>query len=160
MLDRQLKALFAALLGLMALFYVIQNIINLEQATGAIAYVLSLADANSYPKNLLPPVGPPLSTIVAWFVFLCEAATGVLLLLGGWRLWGARGTDAAGFESAKATAKLGAGLAVFTWFGLFATFGAAGYQMWQTATGASSMNGAFQFCTFALLLLVYLNQKD
>ena len=83
-----------------------------------------------------------------------------MLVLGGWRLWGARGADAAGFEGAKATAKLGAGLVIFTWFGLFGVAGGAAYQMWQTDVGSGSLNDAFKFSVWGFLLLLYLNQKD
>lgn len=160
MLDRQLKALFAVLLGLCALFFVIGNIVNLSAAYASFAYVLSLADHAAYPKDFVPALGSPFIEIAAWVDFLLEIAAAILLLLGGWRLWGARGADASGFEAAKATAKLGAGVAVLVWFGMFCVLGGAAYGMWQTGVGGQSYNGAWQLCTFSLLYLVYLSQRD
>jgi predicted small integral membrane protein len=160
MLDRKLKALFCGLLGLMALFWVIANIINLEAAYASFAYVLSLQDHAAYPNDIFPALGTPFVQIAAWVDFALEGAAAVLLLHGSWKLWQARNADTAKFEIAKTTAKLGLAAAVVVWFGLFCVFGGAAYGMWQTEVGGQSYNGAWQLCTFALLLLVYLNQKN
>lgn len=159
MLDRQLKVLFAALLGLMALIYVLQDIVNLQQSYATFASVLGQADHPSAPKSLFPSFGSPFVEIAAWVTFFGEAATGVLLLLGAWRLWGAR-SDSGAFEAAKSTAKLGAAAAIVTWFGLFCVVGGAAFQMWQTQLGSGSMNDAFKFSVWGFFLLLYLNQKD
>lgn len=159
MLDRQLKVLFAALLGLMALVYAIQDLINLPQSYATFASVLGQADHPAFPKSLLPALGSPLVEIAAWATILCEAATGVLLVLGAWRLWSAR-KDTGAFEAAKGTAKLGAGAAILTWFGLFGVVGGAAFQMWQTQLGSGSLNDAFKFSVWGFFLLLYLNQKD
>ncbi len=160
MLDRKLKALFTALLGVMALFWVVSNIINLDAAYASFAYVLSLQDHAAYPNDIFPALGTPFVQIAAWVDFFLEACAAVLLLLGSWKLWQARNADTATFRAAKTTAKLGLGAAVLVWFGLFCVFGGAAYGMWQTEVGGQSYNGAWQLCTFSLLLLVYLTQEE
>ena len=160
MIDRYLKTAFVASLGLMALLYVIHNIMNLEAAYGAVGYVLGMTENTLFPNNILPAITGSAVPIFAWTIFAFEIATGLICLTGAWKLWSARGADAAGFEAAKGTAKLGAGLAVITWFGLFGTFGGAGYQMWQTEIGAGSLGDAFKFSVWGLLVLIYLGQRE
>lgn len=160
MLDRNLKVIFTALLGLMALIYVLQNFVNLEAAYGALGYVLSLQDHEGFARNMFPALGSPFSQVAAWIVFAFELATGVVLLWGAWRLWSARGADPAEYRAATRAARLGAGLAVITWFGLFGVFGGAAYQMWQTEVGSGSLNDAFKFSVWGFLLLLYLGQRE
>ncbi|WFL77254.1 DUF2165 domain-containing protein [Altererythrobacter arenosus] len=160
MIDRYLKTAFVGALGLMALLYVIHNIMNINEAYGAVGYVLSLENNAVFDNNLLPAIAGGMVPVMAWIIFLFEIATGLICLLGAWKLWQARGADAAGFEAAKGTAKLGAGLAVIVWFGFFGVIGGAGYQMWQSEIGAGSLADAFKFSVWGLLVLIYLGQKE
>lgn len=160
MIDRKLKAVFTFLLGVLALLYVTQNLVNLEQAYGAFAYVTSLTDHTAYPQNLLPALAPAASNILAWVIFAGEGATGLLLLFGSFRLWSARHAGKTEFEAAKTVAKLGCAAAILVWFGLFTVFGGGGYQMWQTEIGSGSLMDAFTFWAFGLGLLIYLNQAE
>lgn len=159
MLDRQLKALFAALLGLMAAIYAIQDVINLQASYATFDLILGGSANKVFTHGLFPPLSPPLTRIAAWATFAFEFATGMVLILGSWRLWSAR-HDTAAFKAAKGTAKLGAGLAIVTWFGLFGVAGGAAYQMWQNDVGGDSLKDAFIFSVWGFLLLIYLNQKD
>lgn len=156
MTDRIMKSLIAAVLGAMALFYVIHNWMNLDSAYGAVAYVLGMEGNEIFPNNLLPAFSPPLAYALAWVIFAFETATGIFCLLGAWKLWSARKADAATFESAKTFARIGAGLAILTWFGIFGTLGGAGYQMWQTEVGSGSLSDAYKFSVWGFLLLIYL----
>lgn len=160
MIDRYLKTAFVAALGAMALLYVIHNIVNLQTAYGAVGYVLGLEHNEIFTVNVLPAIPAGVIPVMAWIIFAFEIATGVLCLAGAWKLWQARGADAATFEAAKGTAKLGAGLAVITWFGIFGALGGAGYQMWQHEIGAGSLGDAFKFSVWGLLVLLYLGQRD
>jgi predicted small integral membrane protein len=160
MIDRYLKTAFVVALGAMALLYVIHNIMNLEQAYGAVGYVLGLENNAVFVANILPAIGGPAVRALAWVIFLFEIATGVICLWGAWKLWQARSADSAGFEAAKGTAKLGAGLAVIVWFGFFGVIGGAGYQMWQSEIGSGSLADAFKFSVWGLLVLIYLGQRE
>lgn len=160
MIDRYLKIAFVAALGAMALLYVIHNIMNMDDAYGAVGYVLSLAHNEIFTANILPAIPSSALPVMAWIIFGFEIATGLVCLIGAWKLWQARSEDAAGFDAAKGTAKLGAGLAVITWFGIFGVIGGAGYQMWQHDVGAGSLADAFKFSVWGLLVLIYLGQRE
>ncbi len=159
MIDRNLKALFMVLLGLMALFYVGHNLINLTAAHQNIGYVLSQKDHEIYPANLMPAMGPGVAWIVLVVIFVSEIAAGIISLWGGIKLWTGR-SDNSAYSAALKIAKVGCGLVVFTWFGLFNVFGGAAYNMWQTQVGHGSMSDAFTFAAFGFFVLIYLGQPE
>lgn len=159
MTDRYLKFLFMVLLGLMALFYVGHNLINLSIAHQNIGYVLSQKDHAIYPANLMPALGSGPAWVVLWLIFASEIAAGAVSLWAAAKIWAGR-SDPAAYSKAINLAKIGCGLVVFTWFGLFNVFGGAAYNMWQTQVGHGSMSDAFTFAAFGFFVLIYLGQRE
>lgn len=153
---RLIKAALVAAVGLHALFYVMENIANIEQAHFALAYVFSGADHEVYPNHIFPPLTNP---VFAWIalgvVLLGESATAIFGLLGGWHLFKARNASAAEFHSAKRAGIIAGSLALLTWFGLFMTFGAAYFAMWQTELGTGSMEGAFMYAMASAITILF-----
>ncbi|WP_052769021.1 DUF2165 family protein [Aurantiacibacter marinus] len=160
---RIIKAALVAFIGLHALFYAIQNIANLAQAHGALLYVISLADHEVYPRTAFFALANP---ALAWFalgaVLIGEFAVSFFGIKGGWDLLRARTADPATFHAAKKAGIIAAGIALLTWFGLFMTFGAAFFQMWQTEVGTGSMEGAFMYgvASAVVMLFVCLTADD
>jgi predicted small integral membrane protein len=152
---RSLKAVFAAAIALLALFYASQNVANLDACYQAFAYVFSREDHVVYPASFFPTVTHP---VLIWGALILvvglEFLTGLLAARGAWDLWAARRAPANTFNGAKTYALLGCGVGMVVWLGLFAVFGGALFQMWQTEVGANSLEGAFQF--FGACALVYL----
>lgn len=159
---RILKAIFSLLIGLLALFYATQNVVNLEACYQAFAYVFSQADHTVYPDSFFPPMTHPVAIWAALvIVVVTEYAAGILATRGAWDLWRARILPADDFEKAKRYALLGCGLGVVVWLGYFGVFGAAMFQMWQTEVGTGSMNGAFQyFMSCAIVWLLIAGRND
>lgn len=160
MLDRNLKVLFAALLGLMALIYSIQDVLNLQASYGTFDLILGQSANKAFTVSLFPSLGAPLTRIAAWITFAAEFATGVALLFGAWKMWAARAGDRPAFAASTHYARLGAGLAVFTWFGLFGVGGGAAWQMWQHTVGSGALENAFQFSVWGFLLLIWLSAGE
>ena len=157
---RYLKIALTLSVGLLAFFYVAHNLANWSSATGAVGYVLSQQQHEVYPVSLVPAIADPtVHALVTAVICIGEAAAAIFALLGAWRLWSARRADAAVFTAAKSTAVIGAGLAALVWF-LFAVFGGALYQMWQTEVGAGSLEGAWQFSGLSFLTLIYLSLPE
>jgi predicted small integral membrane protein len=154
---RYLKIALTLSVALLALIYAAHNIVNWNSATGAVGYVLSQQDHQAYPASLLPPiVSPAVHAIITGMICVGEVAAGVVSLIGAWRLWVARKADTVAFTAAKRLAVIGAGIAALVWFFLFAVFGGALFQMWQTEVGAASLEGAWQFSGLSFLTLLYL----
>lgn len=160
MTERYLKIVMVAALGVMALLYVIQNIVNMDTAYYVVGYVLGLEGNEIFKINALPAIPAGLVPLMAWIIFGFEIATGLVCVWGAWKLWQARNADADVFHASKGAARLGAGLAVVTWFGIFGVMGGAGYQMWQHEIGAGSLADSFKFSVWALLVLIYLAHKE
>ncbi len=158
---RYLKLLFVLLLSAMALIYVLQNFANLDQAHASVAYVMSGAGHEAYPSSFGPK---PESATLAWLavgsICLLELACGLVLAKGAWDIWRARSADAYTFQAALKWAQIGCGLGIAVWFGLFGVVGGAFFQMWQTAVGTGSMNGAFQYTVYFVAALIFLNQPE
>ena len=154
---RYLKIALTLSVALLALFYVAHNIVNWSSATGAVGYVLSQQDHQAYPASLLPPIASrTVHAIVTGIICAGELVAGAVSLIGAWRLWSARKTDTVAFAAAKRLAVIGTGIAALVWFFLFAVFGGALFQMWQTEVGAASLEGAWQFSGLSFLTLLYL----
>jgi predicted small integral membrane protein len=154
---RYLKIALTLSVALLALFYVAHNIINWHAATGAVGYVLSQQEHQVYPVNLGPAItSPAVHVVITAIICASEIAAAIISFIGAWRLWSARNADAVVFAAAKRLAVIGTGLAALVWFFLFAVFGGALYQMWQTEVGAASLEGAWQFSGLSFLTLIYL----
>ena len=155
---RYLKIALTLSVGLLALVYAAHNIVNWGAATDAVGYVLSRQEHQLYSVSLVPAISSPaIHALVTGIICVGEIAAGLVSLIGAWQLWTARNAEALLFAAAKRFAVIGAGLAALVWFLLFAVFGGALYQMWQTEVGAASLEGAWQFSGLAFLTLIYLS---
>jgi len=124
---RYLKMAFAVAVGLQAIIWFANNVINWETAQGAVGYALSQADhEGGYENHLLPAItNPIIATVILLVVLAGEASAGVLALWGAVRIWQSRNADVEAFTSAKRFAVLGSGIAFLVWFLLFAVLGGA-----------------------------------
>lgn len=158
---RHLKIAFVVSISLMCLFYAGQNVVNLSACYQAFAYVLGAADHQIYPDSIMPAIeSPAVIWLVLVLVIALEFAAGLLAAKGAWDLWGARKSPAADFNNAKTYALVGCGTGIVVWLGLFAVFGGALFQMWQTEAGGASMDDAFQFFVACALIFVIVNGAD
>jgi predicted small integral membrane protein len=158
---RYLKVAFVFFIGVMALVYALQNVVNIEAAYAVVGAVLGMENHEYYASSLGPAIkSPALVWLAVATIILAETAAGVLALLGSWKLWRARHATGADFNAAKTLTLLGCGIGVIVWFGFFGSVGAAWFQMWQTELGAMSLGGAFQNAVYCALVLIFVNMKD
>ena len=109
----------------------------------------------------MPAIHNPAATwLVLVLVVTLEFAAGLLALKGAWDLWRVRKASAEDFNGAKTYALIGCGVGIVVWLGLFAVFGGALLQMWQTDIGAGSMDGAFQFFVACALIFLIVTGRD
>ena len=155
---RIVKALLSLFLAVLALAYATQNLVNLDQALGAVAYVLGRVDHAVYPNSFLPAIDHPVAIGAALgLIIALEYLTGFLLLKGSWDLWRARREGAMAFDRAKKATLVGAGVGMLVWFGLFHTLGGAVFQQWQTPAGDGSLTGAFWYGAMMALIALYIS---
>ena len=158
---RMLKIALVAWIGLQALLYAINNLLNLDAAFGAMAYVFSMAD-HAYYSNSIGPVitWAPLIWLVLSIVIATEAYIGWYCFKSARYIWQARSGDVRSFALARRDAILGCGLAMVLWIGLFMAGGGAYLQMWQTETGIASLEGAFMYAVSSAVVLLFVNQPE
>jgi len=153
---RILKSLLVLFVGANGLFCALQNIANLEQAKGALAYVMSGAGQETYPHTLFFKSDNPALVWVALAIVLAgEFSIAFFGLKGAWDLFAARNGTAKKFQAAKSASLYAGALALLVWFGLFLAIGANFFQMWQTPMGASSQDHAFQFAAISALVILF-----
>ena len=158
---RILKIVLVVCVGLQALIYAIQNVVNLDAAFGAVAYVFSMADHAAYPDHIGSPVTwAPLVWLALCVIIFGETLVGVLCFKGAFEMWRARRDAMADFGRAKTSAVLGCGLALVVWIGLFMALGGAWFQMWQTEIGGGSLEGAFMYAMSSAAVLIFVNQVE
>jgi len=153
---RIIKVLLVLFIGLHALIYALQNLANLNEAHQALGYVLSNMDHDVYPNSMFFAVtSPTLHWGALWLVILGEFAVGYFGIKGAWDMFAARNATADKFHAAKTSGVWASGIALLVWFGLFMTFGAAFFQMWQTEVGAGSMQGAFMYAMASAITMMF-----
>ncbi len=159
--QRYLKLALTLTVGLLAGFWCINNLLNLEMAWGAVAYTLSQQDQAGYAVHIIPAIdSPALVSLGLAAICLAEGAAALLALLGAWRMWAARKADQASFAAAKKFAILGAGIAALNWFLGFQVIGGAGVLMGQAEGLVAAIEGAFRFGVYSFLTLIYLSMPE
>lgn len=158
---RLVKILLALFIGLMCVFYGLQNIANLTEAHFFMGYVLSLEDHVVYPNTFAFGVS---SAALAWIalviVIALELLAGFLAFWGTWNMWQARNSEGLSFQAAKDKVYLAAGVALIVWFGLFTVIAGSFFQMWQTELGAGSLMGSFQYLGSIALVTLFIAMPD
>jgi predicted small integral membrane protein len=153
---RSLKTSLILFAALMCLGHATNNIVNITSAFGAVGYVLGNMEHTVYPQSFLPAItSPALIWLSLAIIIGCEYAAGVLFAKGAWDMWRARLSSPGEFAAAKKFAVLGAGAALFVWFGLFQVIGGTLFQQWQTQAGWLSLEGAFIYAALPTLAVLY-----
>ena len=158
---RQIKIIFVAVIALLCLVYAGQNVANIEAAYQSFAYVLGNVDHTVYASSFIPSITNPALIWVALVIVVgSEFLAGLLAAGGALNMWSARNASAEEFNQAKKFALLGSALGVVIWLGFFGVGGGAAFQMWQTAIGAASLEGAFQFSTSCAIVFIIVSMTD
>jgi predicted small integral membrane protein len=158
---RLLKAFVMLAAALLCIFYATNNVANLTNMYGALAYVMSNQDHTVYPSAFGPAVTfGPLIWVAAILVLIGEYAAGLLALKGSWDLFSAGGKSADEFQAAKSTALAACLVGILTWFGLFMAIGGAYFQMWQTTVGQGSQADAFRFAAMLGIIFLIIQSRD
>jgi len=153
---RILKSLLVLSVGANALFCALQNIANIDEAKGALAYVISGTDQQVYPHTLFfRSDAPGLHWAGLIIILIGEFAVAFFGFKGAWDLFAARNASAKQFQNAKSAGLYAGALALLVWFGLFIAVGANFFQMWQTPMGSNSQEHAFQFATASSLTILF-----
>jgi predicted small integral membrane protein len=157
---RLAKILLVALVGLFSLLVGADNVIDYGTNFAFVQHVMSMDTV--FPNSNLTwraITSPALQHTAYAAIIAAELLTGVLCLLGAWRLWNARAYFAREFNAAKDVAVAGLVLGLALWFFGFMVVGGEWFQMWQSQTW-NGQEAAFRFIGCIGLVLIFLAQKD
>jgi predicted small integral membrane protein len=157
---RFVKTAMVASTALFALLVTLNNLVDYGSNYELVHHTLSMD--TTFPGNALMGraiTAPALWTIAYWLIILTEAAVGMLLALGAFRLALALKASAQSFNAAKKLAVLGAGLGFLLWFTGFMVVGGEWFAMWQSKTW-NGQQSAFRFYMTLLAVIIFVNQPD
>lgn len=158
---RYIKILLAAFVAMFCVFYAVQNLVNLDEAHGFVAYVAGMADHNLYPSHFGPAItAPALTWTMLWIIIAFEMGAGLIAAKGAFDLFRARSGSADEFNGAKSWALAGCGVAILTWFGLFSALAGTYFQMWQTEAGLNALRDSSLFSIQHGVVLLVLALRD
>lgn len=158
---RYLKALLVAVVGLQALIWLGNNLINWSTAQGAVAYALSLQNQVGYPNHLVPAIANErVATLILVLILAGEAIAAFCCLYGGHKLWQARRAPGEEFSRAKRFGVVGCGAGILVWFGFFGVLDGGLLMMGQADGLPGALDGAFRFASYSFLTLIYLSIPD
>jgi len=160
-MTRLIKISLAAFVAIFCVVYAVQNIVNLQEAHGFVAYVGSMADHVAYPAHLGPAVTAPVLTWTILIIIIAlEMAAGLLAAKGAYDMFRARNASADDFNAAKTYAIAGCGVAIVVWFGLFSAIAGPYFQMWQTEAGLNALRDSSLFSIQHGVIWLVLALKD
>lgn len=160
MLTRYSKVVLVTLIGLFSLLVGADNIIDYGTNYAFVQHVMSMDTV--FPNSTLTwraITSPTLHHVAYALIIAAELLSGLLCVLGAWRLWQVRLAPAPQFNAAKDIAVAGLVTGFALWFFGFMVIGGEWFQMWQSQTW-NGQEAAFRFIGCIGLVLVFLAQKD
>ena len=160
MMIRISKIFLVAAVGALILLVAINNVTDYDTNYDVVSHVMSMDEVPpGSPLAWRAITNPTLHRLLYGFIIATEFVAASLILVGGWKLWRMRGTEAPGFNAAKDVAIAGLALAVGLYLFGFMSIGGEWFQMWRSGT-YNMQQAAFRFIGCAGLILIFLGQRD
>lgn len=160
MITRLSKIALAAAVGLLMAIIVLNNLTDYKSNYDFVFHVLSMD--TTFKGNALmwrsvhsvPIYHAFYASLIIW-----EAAAAVLLFVGAWKLWQARGAGAEAFNLAKNLVIGGLALNLLQWLVAFITVGGEWFLMWQSSTW-NGQSAAGRMFAIVGIVLIFVNTRD
>jgi predicted small integral membrane protein len=157
---RLVKTAMVASAALFALLVAYNNLADYDSNYEFVRHTLSMD--TTFPDNALKGrviTSPVLWALAYWSIILAEAATGLVLAFGAFRLMLAWRAPAAVFAAAKPYVVIGVGLGFLVWFTGFMVVGGEWFLMWQSKTW-NGQQAAFRFYMTLLAVGIFVSLRD
>lgn len=156
-----MKILLALGVALWGLLGAIGNLAAWSATTGAVAAVTSMSTFAGGAERWQATTNPAVILAGALFILLAKIACGLLCLIGAWRMWAARGEDAAAFARAKTLALSGCAVAIFMLFVGFAVIGEGWFEFWRSdMLRETAGEPAFRYSATIALIAILVGARD
>jgi predicted small integral membrane protein len=157
---RLVKTAMVASAALFALLVAYNNLADYNSNYEFVRHTLTMD--TTFPDNALKGraiTSPTLWALAYWSIILAEAATGLVLAFGAFRLMLALRAPAAVFAAAKPYVVIGVGLGFLVWFTGFMVVGGEWFLMWQSKTW-NGQQAAFRFYMTLLAVGIFVSLRD
>ena len=157
---RLVKVAMVAATAAFALLVTGNNLVDYDSNYAFVRHTLSMD--TTFPDNALRSraiTDPTMWAVGYWAIIAAEAATGLALAVGAFRLAAALRAPAATFKAAKQYVVISVGLGFLLWFGGFMVVGGEWFAMWQSKVW-NGQQAAFRFYITLLAVLIFVNQPD
>lgn len=146
-------------LGLFMALAAINNGLSAQGAYGAVAGTVGMQGTFGDPMVMWRAID---SSFIVWtaviLIVLTEAAAGIFLMLGAFKLWKAR-SSASDFNAAKSTATTGCLIVACFYLIAFGAVCQEWFMLWQNAD-SPTLQEAFRNFSSAMLVMMWLNTAD
>ena len=157
---RLVKVVMVASLALFALVVAFDNLVDYGSNYEFVRHTLSMD--TTFPDNALKGraiTSPALWALAYWSIILTEAAIGLVLAYGAFRLMLALRAPAAVFAAAKPYVVMGVGLGFLLWFTGFMVVGGEWFLMWQSKNW-NGQQAAFRCYMTLLAVGIFVSLHD
>jgi len=137
------------------------NILDWNQALGAVAAVTSMASFEGGAESWQATTNPVIMWLGALFIMLSKLTTGVMCAVGASRMWQSRRGDVADFRAAKAISLTGCAIAVIMLFGGFLVIAESWFELWRSeSTIRLALSDAFRYAGMITLIAIFIATTD
>jgi predicted small integral membrane protein len=158
---RIVKILLVASVAAWAALGALGNLLDWQGTTGVIGAVTSMATFAGGPERWRATANPVVILGAAALIVLFKLMTLALCAAGAWRMWGARKSEAAAFDSAKALALTGCAVAVLGLFVGWIVIGEQWFEYWRSDAMREAAGGsALRYGVFIALIALIVGARD
>jgi len=137
------------------------NILDWNQALGAVAAVTSMASFEGGAESWQATTNPIVMWLGALFIMLSKLTTGAMCAVGARRMWQSRRSDVADFKAAKAIGLTGCAIAVIMLFGGFLVIAESWFELWRSeGTIRLALSDAFRYAGMIALIAIFVATAD
>ena len=153
---RIMKISLIVTVALWGFFGALGNILDWNQALGAVAAVTSMATFEGGAESWQATTNPMIMWLGALFIMLSKLSTGIMCGVGSARMWQVRGGNVADFTAAKSIALAGCAVAVVMLFGGFLVIAESWFELWRTqGTIRLALTDAFRYAGMITLIAIF-----
>ncbi len=153
------KVALVAGLGLLMLLAGMNNALSPQGTFAPVAMAVGMQDTFGDPMQSWRAIESPM---IIWLgaiaIILTELTSGVVLLLGAFKLWSAR-SSASDFNAAKSTAVTGLSIVACFYLIAFGVICQEWFMLWQNPN-VNTLQEAFRTFATAMLIMVWVNTED
>ncbi|MFT6732947.1 MAG: putative small integral membrane protein [Polaribacter sp.] len=158
---RKAKILLIIIVSLWGFISAYQNIADWNGTIGAVNSTTSMTTFDNGEESFQATSNPLVVWMGALFILLSKLATGFLCSIGALRMWRAKETNMAAFQSAKQIALGGCAIAMLMLFGGFIVIAEGWFELWRSESMRGPvLESAFRYAAMIALIAIFVSTKD